>query len=62
MIQPSTTRGPGGSHPMLLTVIIVLSIAAVFAAIGRNRLLERTATLGSMSDRWLADYRASHPS
>ena len=60
--QTGDTGSESGSRMMLLTVGVLLGLAAI-AGISRLRVPGGvdTAQLGWMSEQWLAEYRASHP-
>jgi hypothetical protein len=48
---------------MLLTLTILLALTVLVILAGRQQRWTIDASqLGSVSERWLAEYRASHPS
>jgi hypothetical protein len=50
-------------RPMLLFIVALIGLSLfVIASKRRGRRAAVTTTLGLMSDRWLAEYRASHGS
>ena len=59
-----TTRrwGTRRAHMVFITgVVITLTVAVIVAAV-RTRRYGYVAPIGWMSEQWLAEYRATHPS
>jgi hypothetical protein len=56
-------RSPWREHMLLITIIVVLiAVLAVLVIVRRRTLGGGNTDLGWVSEQWLAEYRASHPS
>jgi hypothetical protein len=61
ILERHGTRATEGDHMLIIIALLLTFTAAIIVTRLRVPGGVNTSPLGSMSERWLAEYRASHP-